>query len=77
MKAFQCFKSFYYLAMIVYSIKRKFVDIEKEYNVFRKNNKLIGPAKYPKNLVGYVEFGLLFFIELYINAFFRDSHLMI
>jgi len=65
---------FYYNEL--FTKKRNWINGEKEYDKFRKDNKIIGPARYPENKVmatGLIALALM--LEIVINAFtLGDNH---
>lgn len=65
---------FYYNEL--FTKKRNWINGEKEYDQFRQNNNLIGPARYPENKVmatGAIALALM--AEIVINAFtLGDNH---
>ena len=66
--------NFYYNDL--FTKKRNWINGEKEYDKFRKDNKIIGPARYPENKVmatGLIALALM--VEIVINAFtLGDNH---
>lgn len=53
----------------LFSIRRRWILGERQLNLFRETNKIIGPARYPEDKT--LPYGLLFFIlviELIVNA---------
>ena len=65
---------FYYNEL--FTKKRNWINGEKEYDKFRKDNKIIGPARYPENKImatGAIALALM--AEIVINAFtLGDNH---